>query len=77
MIKAGAANAGGKTGGYTVPNPAAQAALIGAAIARAGIDPATIGYVEAHGTGTKLGDPIELSALGRALRRRRRGGGWR
>ncbi|MGW0551020.1 SDR family NAD(P)-dependent oxidoreductase [Streptomyces altiplanensis] len=67
VIKSGLSNAGGKTGGYTVPNPGAQAALIAEAVRRAGVDPATIGYVEAHGTGTELGDPIELAGLGRAL----------
>ena len=67
VIKAGFANAGGKTGGYTVPNPNAQASLVAEAIRRAGVDPATIGYVEAHGTGTELGDPIEVAGLTRAL----------
>ncbi|TMM37903.1 MAG: SDR family NAD(P)-dependent oxidoreductase, partial [Actinobacteria bacterium] len=67
VIRSGFANAGGKTGGYTVPNPNAQAALVAEAVRRAGVDPATIGYVEAHGTGTELGDPIELAGLSRAL----------
>ncbi|HEX8092204.1 alpha/beta fold hydrolase [Jatrophihabitans sp.] len=67
VIRGGSMNAGGKTGGYTVPNPNAQAELIRAALRRSGIDPASIGYVEAHGTGTQLGDPIELRALQAAL----------
>ncbi|MEU9703552.1 SDR family NAD(P)-dependent oxidoreductase [Streptomyces sp. NPDC047981] len=67
VLKSGLANAGGKTGGYTVPNPNAQAALIAEAVRRAGVDPGTIGYVEAHGTGTELGDPIEIAGLSRAL----------
>ncbi len=67
IIKGSAINAGGKTNGYTVPNPNAQYRLIADAITRAGIDARTISYVEAHGTGTSLGDPIEISALNRAF----------
>ncbi|WP_452094298.1 SDR family NAD(P)-dependent oxidoreductase [Dactylosporangium matsuzakiense] len=67
VLKGGLANAGGKTGGYTVPNPGAQADLVARAVRRAGVDPATIGYVEAHGTGTELGDPIETAGLSRAF----------
>ncbi|GAA4670335.1 hypothetical protein GCM10023347_25150 [Streptomyces chumphonensis] len=63
VIKAVTTNSGGRTSGFTVPSPAAQAELIGAALRRAGTDPATIGYVEAHGTGTALGDPIEIRGL--------------
>ncbi|MGG2458747.1 SDR family NAD(P)-dependent oxidoreductase [Streptomyces sp. RGM 3693] len=69
VIKATAVNHGGRTGGYTVPNPQAQQALIEEALDRAGIDPRTIGYVEAHGTGTALGDPIEHTALALAFAR--------
>ncbi|SEH40710.1 non-ribosomal peptide synthetase [Magnetospirillum fulvum] len=67
IIRASALNHGGHTNGYTVPNPAAQAAVIGRALAAARLDPRLIGYVEAHGTGTKLGDPIEIAALTRAF----------
>ena len=63
VIKASAVNHGGKTYGYTVPNPTAQAEVISNALTKAGINPRTISYVEAHGTGTKLGDPIEVNAL--------------
>ncbi|MEJ2418575.1 MAG: SDR family NAD(P)-dependent oxidoreductase, partial [Exilibacterium sp.] len=69
VIKATAVNHGGKTNGYTVPNPNAQAAVIDRAFARAGIDPRTIDYLEAHGTGTTLGDPIEITGLNKAFRR--------
>jgi polyketide synthase PksN len=63
IIKGTAINHGGKTNGYTVPNPNAQASVIGRAIEEAGIDPRTISYIEAHGTGTSLGDPIEIAGL--------------
>jgi acyl transferase domain-containing protein/NAD(P)-dependent dehydrogenase (short-subunit alcohol dehydrogenase family)/acyl carrier protein len=67
LIKASAVNAGGKTSGYTVPNPHAQAGVVSDALSRAGIDPATISYIEAHGTGTALGDPIEIGGLQRVF----------
>ncbi|MDP6708495.1 MAG: amino acid adenylation domain-containing protein, partial [Alphaproteobacteria bacterium] len=67
LLKCSMINAGGKTNGYTVPNPLAQAQVIREALARAEIDPASIGYVEAHGTGTALGDPIEIRGLAQAL----------
>ncbi|MEU5397680.1 SDR family NAD(P)-dependent oxidoreductase [Streptomyces sp. NPDC005963] len=63
VVKGSAVNAGGRTSGYTVPNPNAQAAVMRQALDRAGVEPGTIGYVEAHGTGTALGDPIEIAGL--------------
>ncbi len=63
IIKATAINHGGKTNGYTVPNPKAQASVIGRAFKKAGIEPRAISYMEAHGTGTSLGDPIEIAGL--------------
>ena len=68
VILSTAVNAGGKTSGYTVPNPGAHTAVVRSALRRAGVDPATIGYVEAHGTGTALGDPIEIAGLTAAWR---------
>lgn len=67
VIKGSAINAGGKTNGFTVPNPAAQAELISKALREANIDARTISFVEAHGTGTPLGDPIEITGLTRAF----------
>jgi len=67
IIKATAINHGGKTNGYTVPNPNAQASVIGVALKEAGLDPRLISYVEAHGTGTSLGDPIEITGLTKAF----------
>ncbi|GAA2614045.1 SDR family NAD(P)-dependent oxidoreductase [Streptomyces axinellae] len=67
VIKGSAVNHGGRTTGYTVPSPAAQAEVVSAALARAGVQPATVGYVEAHGTGTALGDPVEVEGLTRAF----------
>ncbi|MEU5227587.1 SDR family NAD(P)-dependent oxidoreductase, partial [Streptomyces toyocaensis] len=69
VIRASAVNHGGRTSGYTVPNPQAQQALVEQALDAAGIDARTIGCVEAHGTGTALGDPIEHTALAQAFAR--------
>jgi acyl transferase domain-containing protein/enoyl-CoA hydratase/carnithine racemase/acyl carrier protein/GNAT superfamily N-acetyltransferase len=67
VIKGSAVNAGGKTNGYTVPNPIAQASLVSLALERAKVAPEHVSYIEAHGTGTALGDPIEISGLTRAF----------
>ncbi|HET8846573.1 MAG TPA: type I polyketide synthase, partial [Ktedonobacteraceae bacterium] len=63
VLKGSMLNAGGKTRGYTVPNPQAQARLVSEVLELTGVHPRTISYIEAHGTGTALGDPIEISAL--------------
>ncbi|MBF0395141.1 MAG: SDR family NAD(P)-dependent oxidoreductase [Desulfobacterales bacterium] len=63
VIKGTSINHGGKTTGYTVPNPNAHASLILSALKKTNINPETISYVEAHGTGTALGDPIEIRGL--------------
>ncbi|WP_193217115.1 SDR family NAD(P)-dependent oxidoreductase [Bacillus thuringiensis] len=67
VIKGGSINSGGKTNGYTVPNPNAQHQAITDALKRSGIQPEMVSYVEAHGTGTALGDPIEIAGLSKAF----------
>jgi len=67
IIKGSALNHGGKTNGYTVPNPQAQASAISRALIDSNTEPGHISYIEAHGTGTKLGDPIEIAALSKAF----------
>ncbi len=67
IIQGSAINHGGKTNGYTVPNPKAQRRAIERVLSESGIDPRHISYIEAHGTGTKLGDPIEIAALSQAF----------
>jgi polyketide synthase PksN len=66
VIKGIAANHGGRTSGYTVPNPKAQTDVILDALKKANIDPRTISYVEGQGTGTPIGDTIEIAALTKA-----------
>ncbi|QYK63046.1 Acyl carrier protein [Paenibacillus sp. S25] len=63
VVKGTSVNHGGKTNGFSVPNPNAQASVIGRAFKKAGVNPRTISYIEAHGTGTSLGDPIEIAGL--------------
>ena len=67
VIKGSSLNHGGKTNGYTVPNPQMQAELIKQALKQAEVDPREISYIEAHGTGTALGDPIEVTGLVKAF----------
>jgi 3-oxoacyl-(acyl-carrier-protein) synthase len=50
-----------------VPDAAATAAVMGEAIADAGLMPADIGYVNTHGTSTIIGDPIEMKAIRQAV----------
>lgn len=63
VIKATALNHGGKTNGFTVPDPAAQSTLLKKALEKSQVPVESIGYIEAHGTGTALGDPIEVKGL--------------
>ncbi|MGK3983836.1 SDR family NAD(P)-dependent oxidoreductase [Sorangium sp. So ce136] len=67
VIKGSMINAGGKTNGYSVPNPDAQARVVADCLLRAGVDARAVSYVEAHGTGTSLGDPIEIAGLTKAF----------
>ncbi|TVZ37734.1 acyl transferase domain-containing protein [Alteromonadaceae bacterium 2753L.S.0a.02] len=67
LVKGTSINHGGKTSGFTVPNPNAQAKVVADAIYSAGINARDISYLEAHGTGTALGDPIEISGLSKAF----------
>ena len=67
VIKSAVVNHGGRTSGYTVPNPKAQTNLVLSALEKANIGARSIGYIEAHGTGTELGDPIEITGLNNAF----------
>jgi polyketide synthase PksJ len=66
VIRGSAINHGGKTNGFSVPNPRSQSDVIRQALEQAGVSADAISYVEAHGTGTALGDPIEIRALAEA-----------
>lgn len=69
VIKGSAINSGGKTNGFTVPSPVAQADVIKQALKKAKVKPEQISYIEAHGTGTSLGDPIEINGLSKIFQR--------
>ncbi|HEY6423369.1 MAG TPA: beta-ketoacyl synthase N-terminal-like domain-containing protein [Pseudonocardiaceae bacterium] len=64
LIEGSAVNSNGRSNGITAPNRWAQRDVLAQAYHRAGVDPADITFVEAHGTGTRLGDMIEVRALG-------------
>ncbi|HEY5841335.1 MAG TPA: type I polyketide synthase, partial [Mycobacterium sp.] len=65
VVRATGVNQDGKTAAIPVPNPLAQERLARRVCAQAGVAPREVAYVEAHGTGTPVGDPIEISALGK------------
>ena len=72
LICGSAVNHDGPSSGLTTPNGPAQEAVIRQALNVAGWIPADVDYVECHGTGTALGDPIEVTALGRVYGKERK-----
>lgn len=69
VIKGSAINNDGLSNGITAPNAKAQESVLIKAWEEAGIEPGNIQYIETHGTGTILGDPIEIQAMNRALKK--------
>ncbi|MBB6170494.1 polyketide synthase PksN [Nocardiopsis mwathae] len=69
VILGGAVNQDGASNGITAPNADAQADLIDAALADAGVEAEQVSYIEAHGTATRLGDPVEVGGIERAFSR--------
>ena len=63
VIRSTASNQDGRTDNILTPSEDAQVAVFRAALAGAGIDPATVGMVEAHGTGPPVGDTIEFNSV--------------
>ena len=72
VILGSGVNSDGRTIGLSLPSEAAQAALLRAVYARAGVAADDLAFFEMHGTGTPAGDPIEAAAVGHALGQRRR-----
>jgi acyl transferase domain-containing protein/NAD(P)-dependent dehydrogenase (short-subunit alcohol dehydrogenase family)/acyl carrier protein len=69
VIRGGAVNNDGRSGGSLgTPSREGQEDLLRDAYGDAGRGTGEVGYIEAHGTGTRVGDPVELGALGAVLR---------
>ena len=58
----------GKGKGLTAPNPIGQRLAVERAWLNAGLSPATVSLIEGHGTSTRVGDVVEVEALGEVLR---------
>ncbi|KAK8127322.1 polyketide synthase PksB [Apiospora sp. TS-2023a] len=72
IIRETAVNQDGRTPGLTMPNNAAQAALVQSCYARAGLDPLNRPedrpqFFHAHGTGTQAGDAQEAEAISKSF----------
>ncbi|MDH2426539.1 acyltransferase domain-containing protein [Sphaerisporangium sp. TRM90804] len=72
VIRGSAVNNDGRSNGLLMtPSVAGQEHMLREALRAAEVDGAEVDYVEAHGTGTKVGDHVELTALGNVLGERR------
>ncbi|PQE06756.1 polyketide synthase protein [Rutstroemia sp. NJR-2017a BBW] len=67
VIRGIGSNQDGRTPTLTQPSSEAQEALIRRVYAQAGLGLEDTRYFEAHGTGTSVGDPIEVSAVGKVF----------
>jgi acyl transferase domain-containing protein len=69
VIRGSSVNNDGRSGGLMVtPSREGQKKMLLEAWSEAGVSANEISYIEAHGTGTHAGDPVEVSAIGEALR---------
>lgn len=67
VVQGSAANHDGQARTVTTPSGPAQRAMLRDALKDAGVEPHQVDFIETHGTGTPLGDPIEVSAIGRVF----------
>jgi len=65
-------NTDGKKSSLTMPSASVQEELLQDVYQQANIAPESIDYIEAHGTGTAVGDPVESTAIGNALGKKRK-----
>lgn len=71
VISGSGINSDGNTSGITVPGMETQSALLEKVYQDSGISLNDISYLEAHGTGTAVGDPLEATALGEVIGKKR------
>lgn len=64
-------NSDGRTNGISLPSKGFQARLLEKLYLESGLDVDDLAFFEAHGTGTPVGDPIEATAIGETVARRR------
>ncbi|KAK5988235.1 Compactin diketide synthase mlcB [Cladobotryum mycophilum] len=67
VVRATASNQDGRSIGLGQPSAEAQEALIRHVYNKAGLSFEKTRYVEAHGTGTPIGDPVEMTAIGKVF----------
>jgi acyl transferase domain-containing protein/acyl carrier protein len=68
IIRGSAVNNDGQaSGSLMAPGVDGQIEMLREAYRAAEVNPGDVGYIEAHGTGTRVGDPVELEALGAVL----------
>lgn len=68
LIQGTGANNDGRGEGPMTPRVEGQMRALTAAYDDAGFSPASVAFFEAHGTATSVGDPVEIEALGTALK---------
>ena len=71
LIRGSAVNQDGPSGGLTVPSGPAQQAVMRSALESSGVLASQVNYIEVHGTATRLGDPVEVNAIGAVIGRGR------
>jgi len=68
LIRGSAVNNDGRSSELLVaPGVKTQINMLRQVYHQAGVDTGQVSYIEAHGTGTRVGDPVELEALGAVL----------
>ena len=68
VVRSSSVNQDGQSSSLTAPNGPSQTRLVLNALRLGGLAAGALRFVAVHGTGTPLGDPIEVGALGQALR---------
>ncbi len=75
LIRGSAVNNDGRSSELLVaPGVKTQINMLRQVYHQAGVDTGQVSYIEAHGTGTRVGDPVELEALGAVLAENRPAG---